>query len=74
MATRSKPPTPSEYIVLNYLISFGLVVVGVISLCFGYRFPAEEEELAQSVIRAGWICIGVPIGICLFMKVMKRYF
>ena len=73
MATRSKPPTSSEYLVLNYLISFALMVAGVIILFLGYRLPAEEKKLAQSVIRAGWICVGVPIGVYLFMKVLKRY-
>ncbi len=59
----SREPTPSEYAVLVWFISFVFIVLGIVALVIGLRAPAQKHDIAVALEHRGVWFLVIGLGI-----------
>jgi len=65
-------PTPSEYAVLAVLASVVFIVLGVVALVVAFRAPDDKQELAATVMRGGFVSLGIGLTIAFLFWLHRR--
>jgi len=69
----TQKPTPSEYAVLAVLASAVFIVLGVIALVVAVRAPEEKQEIAATVMRGGFVSLGIGLTIAVLFWLYRRF-
>jgi hypothetical protein len=68
----TKPPTPTEYAVIAWVIAGALIVFGIVALVFAFRAPPDKHEIAIGLEHYGLWSLGLGIGIIGIYWLVRR--
>ena len=59
----TKPPTPSEFAVIAWVIAILLIAFGIFGLVFAFRAPPDKHEIAIALEHRAFLALVIGFGI-----------
>lgn len=72
MTFPSQQSTPSENTVVAVLTSTVSIALGIVALVVAIRAPEEQHELAATVMRGGFLSLGIGLTIAVMFWLYRR--